>query len=82
MKKRSVYLLLIISFFVFVAIYFIFFSQLKKSDNTPVVVGNINNIQTIGRLYSDASPFLSAIASARIAIATGTVTGLIVPHHL
>jgi poly-gamma-glutamate synthesis protein (capsule biosynthesis protein) len=54
-----------------------------QTEATPLVsaVTPVSD-EPIGAQYTDASLFLSAIKQATATAATGTVTGLIVPHHL
>lgn len=82
MIKRRVYLILILSLIIFIVFTIIYSSQIKNNLDNSVEIKNTVDQQPIGMLYSDASVFLSALPNAKTEFATGTVTGIIVPHHL
>ncbi|MEI6529385.1 MAG: AmmeMemoRadiSam system protein B [Candidatus Falkowbacteria bacterium] len=82
MKKRIIYLISLLVLVIITVGFFVFFKQSKNGEVEKNIPGEINQVRPIGMLYSDASPYLSAIRLAKNVIATSSVSGLIVPHHL
>lgn len=83
MKERSSVLILALACLAVLAIGLLFryYSPAISRAETNSLP-NLADQRPIGAQYADASLFLSPIKQSRITAAAGTVTGLIVPHHL
>lgn len=81
-NRKSILIALAVVLVISVAYLWSQFNSVSRAAVNAPLLSRLENIGPVAAQYTDASTFLSPIKQDKTVAAAGTVTGLIVPHHL